>query len=253
MWIETKMDQKELVRANKVALRYFCSSLNKSKKAKQYVLSRLPSDTVKDFYLGYAPKGIDLIEHLNARNVDEEEALHVGLIGLNDDGSAYEVFNNRLMFPIINNGIVVGFGGRTLGGSRTKYLNSKASLLYNKSEVLYLLDKAKKTIYEKKWALLVEGYFDVLSLYSYGIKNSVAVCGVAFRPFHAKLLKRWAKGVFVCFDGDKAGKKSAEKAKKLLKKEKIYAGTVTLPEDLDPDDYLKKYGKKEFMQSIKRS
>lgn len=241
--------KENLSKLNSLALRYFCTSLNESKQAKAYLLNRIDIPTIKQFYIGYAPKS-GLIEYLNKYAVTTEDALTVGLIGLNTDDTAYEVFTKRIICPVINNKTIIGFGGRTLADHPTKYLNSKLSPLYNKSEILYLMDAAKKHIYKSEYAILVEGYFDVLSLYANGIKNVVASCGTAFKDAHALLLKRWTDSVFIIFDGDEPGKEATKKAKKVLKKQNIFGGTISLPDGFDPDSFIKKYGKKEFVRLL---
>lgn len=239
------VSKESLARVNLLALKYFCMSLDKSKDAKSYLRGRIAQGTVQKYYLGYAPK-FGLIDHLNKHDVTTEDALELGLIGLNEDDTAYEVFTKRIMFPIIKNNRVVGFGGRTLIDHPTKYLNSKSSLLYNKSETLYLLDIAKRSIYKKDWAILVEGYFDYLALVESGIPNSVAGCGTAFKERQARLLRRWTDTVYVCYDGDIAGKKATKNARKMLKRHNIFGGVIKLPDGYDPDKFIKKFGNDKF-------
>lgn len=239
------VSKESLARVNLLALKYFCMSLDKSKDAKSYLLGRIAQETVQKYWLGYAPK-VGLIDYLNKYDVETEDALELGLIGLNDDDTAYEVFTRRIMFPIIKNSRVVGFGGRTLIDHPTKYLNSKSSLLYNKSETLYRLDIAKKSIYRKGCAILVEGYFDYLVAFENEVTNSVAGCGTAFKEGQARLLRRWTDTVYVCYDGDIAGKKAAKKAKKVLRKYNIFGGIINLPKGYDPDKFIKKFGSGKF-------
>lgn len=228
-------------------MKYFCTSLSKAKKARKYVFDRINVATVKAYYIGYAPK-TGLIDYLNKHNVAMDDAIEVGLIGLNDDDTAYETFTNRIMFPVIWNKRVLGFGGRTIVDHSIKYLNSKKSPLYDKGSTLYLLDKAKKNMYKEGWVVLVEGYFDVLSLVTHGMHNVVASCGTAFTESQARLLRRWADDVYVCYDGDDAGKAATKKAKKLLTKYDIYGGTIVLPNEYDPDEFVKEFGKDAFLE-----
>lgn len=240
------ISKKILLQANKIALRYFCESLNKSDKAKKYLFDRLSKETIKKFYVGYAPKK-GLASYLDKCNIAKGIAEKAGLINLNDDGSAYDTFTNRIIFPVFNNKHVVGFGGRTLINHDIKYLNSKATPLYNKGALLYILDFAKKYIEELGYAILVEGYFDVLALIDHGIKNVVGTCGTAFRSEHCLLLRRWTDEIYLCFDGDQAGRLAQGKAINVLKHANIYGGEICLPDDLDPDDFVREFGKDEFL------
>jgi DNA primase len=240
------LSKEQLSKVTYLALKYFCTSLDKSKEAKKYLLNRINAQTVKAYYVGYAPKH-GLIDYLNKHNVDVRAATAVDLIGINEDDTAYETFTNRIMFPIILNQRVLGFGGRTLINHSIKYLNSKKSPLYDKGSTLYLLDKAKKSIYKEGWAVLVEGYFDVLSLVTHGIHNVVASCGTAFTESQARLLRRWVNEVYICYDGDEAGKEAAKNAKKILNKYDIYGGTLTLPKEYDPDEFVNEFGEDAFL------
>lgn len=246
------MTKNRLLYINKLALKYFCKSLNTAKKPKQYLLNRIGKKTIQKFFVGYNPQDYGLIERFEKHNITEREALHLGLVNLDKDGNVYETFSKRIVFPIIQGNKVLGFAGRSLAKNPSaKYLNSKATLLYDKSQILYLLDAAKKSIYKKGYTILVEGYFDVLSLYDNGIKNSVACCGTALKKSHAELLKRWTDLVYIAFDGDAAGQKAAKKACKILKNESLDYKNITIPNNLDPDDYVHKYGTAGFLQLLK--
>lgn len=234
------------LQANKIALQYFCQLLDKSANAKKYLFNRLSGKTIKKFYLGYAPKR-GLVHFLKKKNIKLETGVEVGLLNVNEDGSAYETFTNRIMFPVFNNGHVVGFGGRTLIDHDIKYLNSKATFLYNKGELLYLLDYAKRHIDRLGYAILVEGYMDVLSLIDHNVKNAIGTCGTACRKDHASLLRRWTESVYTCFDGDEAGIKAQERASKILKSFNVYGGNMELPEGYDPDDFIREFGKAKFL------
>jgi len=236
----------ELAKINTYALKYFCRSLDKSKYAKKYLLNRVDTGSIRAFWLGYAPAQ-GLIDYFNAHDVSGKLAESIGLIAYNDDGTAYEIMTKRIIFPIFSNGKISGFAGRAIKEHPVKYLNSKSNILYNKRQMLYLLDKSKKHIYKTGWGILVEGYFDVIALAEVGIHNAVASCGTAFTDEQARLLRRWAEEVYVCYDGDSAGHEAARKAKKLLVKHNIYGGTIKLPDRYDPDEFIKKYGKKKFL------
>lgn len=239
------MKVEPLFRVNLGVLKYFVEQRRNNYRASQYISSRLSEATIEKYYLGYAPR-TGLIDRLKELDVSLNIAEYLGLVGMNDDGSAYETFTDRIIIPIIQYGKVIGFGGRVLGGNRSKYLNSKASILYNKGEVLYPIDVARKAITKKDYAILVEGYFDVLSLADNHIYNVVACCGTAFKKEHALLLKRWTNNVIVCLDGDAPGKEAAKRAKKELKKIDAYGGNIEL-ENEDPDECIKRIGRTEFL------
>lgn len=238
------LNKKNLIKANNIAMLFFCKELNKAKKAKEYLLNRLDKRTIDDFKLGYAPKGglIDLLEKENLI----KEAVHLGLIGEKND-YYYDVFSDRIMIPIFFNGKVIAFGGRTISDHPTKYLNSKSSLLYNKSSVLFGIDQNKKYIHNRNYAVVLEGYFDVMGLYNKGIKTGLACCGTALKNKHILLIKRWTDRVFTNFDGDDAGKEAAIRAKKELKKEGIFQKNIILPEGYDPDEYVNEFGRKKYI------
>jgi len=241
-----------LEQVNKLALKYFITCLQKSPRAQQYLYDRISPETAQRYYVGYAPRE-GLVALLNEHGVKEKDALDLGLITTDYDEYCYDRFQNRIILPIIHAGRLLGFGGRALGNEDPKYLNSKASLLYNKSDVLYGLFQARMHISKTNFALLVEGYFDVLTPVDCGIKNCVATCGTALTKEQVRMLKRYTDRIFVLYDGDAAGIKAARRAKKILEKEGAFAGTITLPKQHDPASYIKKYSKKDLTYLIKEA
>jgi DNA primase len=244
------MEIDRLIRANKVAAAYFFEHFKKDRRAKSYVYDRIDKETVNKFRIGYAPKE-SIIPWLKKHQISAKEALEIGLI-YKGDKRYQDVFLDRIMFPIAHAGVIVGFGGRALGKSKAKYINSKASLLYNKSEILYGLWFTRKWIHKLKYAVATEGYFDVLSLYSQGIKNVVAVCGTTFSQEHAKSLLRWALDLKILFDGDEAGKEAAKKAKTAALREGLAVKIIRLPDSLDPDEYVKKKGSDRLVKLLEK-
>jgi DNA primase len=240
------MKTQRLERVNNLALRFYIKHLNKSKRAQEYLYERISKKIADRYFIGYAPNG-GLVKYLNKHDVREVDAKDAGLIVLDYDGNAFERFAHRIMVPIIHAGRLVGFGGRTLGEEtkkNPKYINSKASLLYNKSEVLYGLWRARASMDKLGYGFLVEGYFDVLGLATHKVHNCVGLCGTALTREQAKQLKRYTDKIYIMLDGDEAGKIAAKKAKIILKKERVYAGRMILPKKLDPDEYVRKYGRK---------
>jgi len=241
--------QEDLYAANKLAAKFFVSSVTED--VKGLILNRVSEEIFKKTCIGYAPKDGGLLEEIHKSGLDPYLFDYLGLTGYNDGGDKYEAYTNRIMLPIIEYQNVIGFSGRTLDKDvPNKYLNSKKSLIYNKSNVLYPIELTKKNICNSEFCLLVEGYFDALTLISYGIHNVVSACGTAFNDNHAKIIRRWTHKVWVMFDGDAAGKKTANEAKKVLQKYNIYGGIINLPTGYDPDDIIKGVGKDKFLKFV---
>lgn len=167
----------------------------------------------------------------------------------------WKAMRNRLVFPIRDEeGILVGFGARRLtetSGS-PKYINSPTSELYRKNEILYGLHIARKVIREKQYAILVEGYKDVLAMHAAGFRNTVALCGTALCDGHIALLKKYTSRVLVMLDADTAGRKASEKAVYLLRMQGIRAYGVELPEGEDPDSLFRLWGKDRFTGYLRK-
>lgn len=231
----------KLEKINRLVLKYFIDCFNQSKRVQQYTYNRISPSTVRKFLIGYAPRN-GFIEFLNEHKVQEEAVRDLGLVTLDYDDNAYPRHSNRLMIPIIHARRVIGFGGRTLGNEDPKYLNSKTSLLYNKKEVLYGLWLTRRSIVKKGYAILVEGYFDVLTPYDKGLTNVIATCGTTLTPEQARLLHRYTQKVYVMYDGDPPGIKAAKRAREILSKERVFAGIIKLPKEYDPASFIEKYG-----------
>jgi DNA primase len=164
----------------------------------------------------------------------------------------FDLFRDRLMFIIQNNlGEVIGFGGRVLDNSvQPKYLNSPETLLFHKSKTLYGLNETSKFIRAQDQALIVEGYMDLITLYQSSIQNVAAPLGTAFTLDQAKILVRVTKNIVVLFDGDDAGQRAAERALPILFEAESYPKGLVLPDGLDPDDFIKKYGAEALIKKI---
>ena len=167
----------------------------------------------------------------------------------------WKAMRNRLVFPIRDEeGILVGFGARRLTENPDvpKYINSSTSELYRKNEILYGLNIARKTIMEKQYAVLVEGYKDVLAMHAAGFRNTVALCGTALCDGHIALLKKYTSRVLVMLDADTAGRKASEKAVSLLRMQGIRAYGIELPEGEDPDSLFRLLGKDRFTGYLRK-
>ena len=247
--------RKTLLRINEEAKYYFFQQLLTYQLPKEYLSNRgLDKSVVNKFMLGYAPDGFDnLLNYFKGKNVKTEDLLELGLIKKSANGHLYDAYRNRLIFPITNNRKeVIGFGGRTLVDDRAKYINSPESIVYHKSKNLYGVTNFN-SISKKDKVVIVEGYVDVISLYNYGIDYCVASLGTALTKEQAKLISRYTKNIYLCYDGDSAGQNATQRAIEIFKEIDIQANVIELPEQLDPDDYIKKYGKESFETLITNS
>lgn len=223
------------------------------KVAREYLQNRGISDeTIKQFRLGYAPDTWrSLTDHIEGSGLSLKLAEQAGLVIAGKEGGFYDRFRGRLIFPIENiTGEIVAFGGRILENGEPKYLNSPESPIYIKGKNLYGLNKAKEEIRKKDFALIVEGYFDLISLWNAGIGNVVATLGTALTREHLELLRRYTPEVVALFDPDEAGKKALDRSLELFLSMRMRARALILPEGCDPDDYVKKYGKDKLDELI---
>lgn len=238
---------------NKTALDFFQNQILKSKIAIDYLMKRkLDKDTVLKYQLGYAPnEWTALKDYLLGKGYNEDFIIRAGLAKRKEGkGSSYDTFRNRLVFPIVDShNHVLGFSARSLDNSMPKYLNTSENVVFKKRELLFGYNIYKKEADRDK-ILLVEGNIDVMSLYQAGVNYAVANLGTAFTINQANLLKRNAKKIYICYDGDKAGKNATHKAIEILRSIDAKANVVELPEGLDPDDYIKKYGLAGFTAKI---
>lgn len=254
----TERDDKEayqrarLLEFGKFAAKLFVDTLNdplKGGPGRQYLKTRqLKADTVKQFGLGYAPEAwSNLVDVARKAGFKDPILALFGLAKRGDKGGVYDFFRNRLVFPIRDvSGNVVAFGGRDLGDSPAKYINSPESPLYKKGRVLYGLFEARDAMRHEKRAILVEGYFDLLRCFDAGIENVVATCGTALTADQAKLIRRYVPEVVVVFDGDPAGIRAALRGIAVLTGAGLAVRALVLPEGQDPDDYVKAQGVEAF-------
>jgi DNA primase len=216
------------------------------KTAREYLLKRgITEETIKQFRLGFAPDTWrSLTDHISGSSLSLKMAEQAGLVIAGKEDSYYDRFRGRLIFPIENaSGEIVAFGGRILGEGEPKYLNSPESPVYIKGRNLYGLNKTKEEIRKKGFALIVEGYFDLISLWNAGVGNVVASLGTALTREHLELLRRYTVDVVALFDPDEAGKKALDRSLELFLAMNMRAKALVLPGGLDPDDYVKKFGK----------
>ena len=218
--------------------------------AKKYLLDRgLNDDSLKLFKVGFAPGNSSfLFNSIKGKNYDREILEKSGLFGFSGSNT-YDRFRSRIMFPISNTtGKIIAFGGRVFGkDDPAKYMNSPETPLYRKSEIFYGLDLTRDAIRKKESAILVEGYTDIIQLYQAGIKNVVAVSGTAFTDGHVNQIRRFTSKVYLSYDGDLAGINAAKKAGYALLKGSLEPKVIIIPDGLDPDDWIKRDGKDEFI------
>ena len=239
---------------NRFAVEYYHNQLlidRASASAMQYLKHRgVQLKTLRSFQLGYAKSGHrELIKVTTDKGFTIQQLIDAGLIK-DEDRGPQDRFWNRVLFPIYNErGVPVGFGGRSLSEEhQPKYLNSPATVLYDKSNILYNLDKARQSIYKKQHVLLVEGYMDVLMLFQSGIENVVASSGTALSENHANLLKRFAPEVIIVYDGDSSGFQAAQRGLHRLLAEGLQVRIALLPTGEDPDSFTRQYGADAFTE-----
>ena len=229
---------------------------DEGKEALQYFYKRGFSDeTIRTFGLGYAMNSWDaFVTKAQAEGFKAEDITKVGLARIREDGSLYDYFRGRIMFPILSTqGRVIGFGARKIREDDTiagKYINSPETPIYNKSRVLYGLFHAKDSIRQEDNALMVEGYADLISLYQAGIKNVVASSGTALTEEHLVLISRYSKNLTLVYDADTAGSSATVRGIDLALEHDLNVRIVELPEGDDPDSFVLNHGGNEFRQRL---
>jgi len=247
------------------AAQFYRGKLKESPRAIAYLKSRgLSGEIAKRFGIGYAPEGWQSLAAAFA-DYDGPALAAAGLVKANEEGRRYDVFRDRIMFPIVDvRGNVIGFGGRVLegegaeaaAGGSPKYLNSPETLVFEKGRELYGLYQARRTIREAHRVLVVEGYMDVVALAQHGVDYAVATLGTATTPLHVQKLTRQSDEIVFCFDGDQAGRRAAWRALEVSLAQLPdgkQARFLFLPEGEDPDTYVRKHGKSAFEALLDRA
>jgi DNA primase len=245
---QRKLGEK-IIELNRYALEFWEQNLRmpEGKTAREYLEKREISDEIiKKFRIGYAPDRWDaLMSFLIKEKGADEKLIEVsGLVSVNEEKNrVYDRFRGRVIFPVLDiEGNPIAFGARILQTGEPKYLNSPETPAYIKGEHLYGLFQTKDEIRRKKYAILVEGYLDLIALYQFGVKNCVASLGTAFTEMQARLLKRFAQKTVVNYDGDRAGVKAAKRAIEILLAEDFEIKVLVLPDGKDPDDFIRREG-----------
>jgi len=234
--------QDRFYQVNEEAAKIYHSLLPQSQTALNYLKQRgITEETIEEFQLGYAPNSDVILSRLGAK-FGIDVLLKVGLV-IRGQGRMYDRFRNRLMFPIYSPaGRVAGFGGRILGEGMPKYMNSPESPVYSKKNSLYSVFHSRKEILEKKSVILVEGYFDYLSMYQAGFKNVLASLGTSLTEQQTRLISRYAQKVYLFYDMDEAGRKASLRAMGLLIDRNVEIMLCSSSEGKDPDEILRKEG-----------
>jgi len=250
------IDANRLAKLNEWAGKLWVNNLwdeQKGIQARSYLEQRKISQaTAKTWQLGLAVDSWDdLAQKALSSKVSEQILVDAGLVVRRENGGCYDKFRNRLMFPIHDvTGRVIAFGGRTLANDPAKYMNSPATVLFDKSNSLFGLDKARQAISESETAVIVEGYTDVIMAHQYGVCNVVAALGTSFTTGHARILRRYGKRVVLVFDSDVAGMSAAERALEVCLAEKLDLRLAFVPEGKDPCDFLIAAGADAFRQVL---
>lgn len=216
----------------------------------------ISNEAINFFNLGYAPSGNDeLYNYLKSKQYKTSDMLDLGLINRSSNGSYYDFFRNRLIFPIKDEyNKIVGFSARSLSkNDNVKYINSPDTKLFKKTNILYNLYDAKSFIRREKSVIIFEGFFDVITAYDKDVKNTIASMGTAFTKNQIDLIKEQTNKAIISFDGDDAGKNATLSLIPNMLKERLDVEVIDLPEKIDPDDFLKRYGKEKFYSLINNS
>ncbi len=223
----------------------------------QYAQKReLDQEILDHFKIGYAPKADNvLITYLRSKGYQDDDLAQSGLFVQARDGQLYDRFRDRLMFPLDNeNGRTIGFSGRRISDDKTeaKYMNSPETEIFTKSKVLFHFAEAKKAARGEAHLVLYEGYMDVIAAYKAGVKSGIASMGTSLTDDQIYLLRRITPNIIINYDGDDPGVHAEERAARMFNKDGNFnLGIVVLPEKLDPDEYVKKYGAEKYLEEVK--
>lgn len=232
-------------------------STNAGKRGLDYAHRRgLTEEIIDHFRIGYAPKQNNLLlTYLRGHDYQDQDLIASGLFVQAQSGELFDRFRDRLMFTLTNEGdYAVGFSGRRLSNDKTeaKYMNSPETKVFEKSNVLFHFAEAKKAARAEGHLVLYEGYMDVIAAYQAGVKSGIASMGTSLTEQQVYMLKRITKNIIINYDGDDPGVHAEERATKLFEKAGGFnLGVVVLPEKLDPDEYVKKYGVEKYRDEIK--
>jgi len=253
--------KQDVLNACKLATNFYKNALKtpNAKVARDYLQKRqLGEDIVEYFNIGYSPDWNSLVNYLSKNGVSDYVMKSAGLTEVSESGRTYDVFGQRLIFPILNvYGDTIGYTARTLDPNSkfAKYKNSTQTIVFDKSKTIYNINSIKQLKKEQKidYIIICEGTIDVIAMYKAGFKNTVACMGTAITSYHATTLKRFTDKIILCLDGDDAGQNATYKAIDVLYDQGLEVKVVKLKENLDPDEFLKKYGKEELSSCLNKA
>ena len=255
---ERGVSRKRIYEMNLEAAKFFRACLfdpNYGKEGLAYLMEKrkLSRSTVTHFGLGYAPQSFSMLgDHLRKKGFSEDELIAGFLRKRNQSGRPFDLFRNRVIFPVIDTtGNIIAFGGRVMDDSKPKYLNSSDTPGFKKSRNLYALNFAKRTSAEEM--ILCEGYMDVIALHAAGFENAVATLGTALTEEQARLMAKYTKRVIISYDSDEAGQRAANRAMSILSAVGLEVRVLVLENAKDPDEYIKKYGPDAFRRALSGS
>jgi len=249
-----RQESDEVIQLNNWAMEWWEQQLESSGEARiarEYLVAReIIAETQKLFRLGYAPDSWEALSmYLRQKGAAQSQIEQSGLVVKKDEGGSYDRFRGRLMFPVLDaQGRPIAFGGRTLKNEDAKYINSPETAAYVKGRNLFGLNLTRDEIRRQEFAILVEGFLDLIVPFQAGVRNIVASLGTALTPEQVKLLSRFARKVVVNYDGDRAGVQAAKKSIEILLAEDLDVKVLVLPENADPDEFIRKFGVTEYQR-----
>jgi DNA primase len=254
---EGTIDQK-MIEAHELTKKFYHHLLVNTKEGQEaldYLLARgFSNEDIERFEIGYSLNSWDFMtKFLEKRGYDPEMMAKSGLLVKKESGDGYfDRFRNRIMFPIHDHhGRTVAFSGRVLGDKdKPKYMNSPESPIFHKSKLLYHFHQSRVHIRKQERAVLFEGFADVISAVKSGVKEAIATMGTSLTDDHARLIRRNTNEVIICYDSDRAGFEAALKAADFLMKKDCKVRIALMPDHLDPDDYIRKFGSDKFKNDV---
>lgn len=250
-------DTEKMITAHELLKKFYHHLLVNTKEGQHafdYLLNRgFTKEVIDEFEIGYALDSWDFIaKFLVKRGYDASLMEEAGLlVKKNNSDDYFDRFRNRIMFPIMDHhGMTIAFSGRVLGDEKPKYLNSPETKIFNKSKLLYNFHRARVHIRKNQQVILFEGFADVISSTRSGVEQAIATMGTSLTEDQAKIIRRNVSEVIICYDSDSAGIEATIRASKILKDAGCKVKVAMIPDGLDPDDYIKKFGSEKFKNDV---
>ncbi|MCM3650501.1 DNA primase [Metabacillus litoralis] len=250
-------DTEKMIAAHELLKKFYHHLLVNTKEGQHafdYLLNRgFTKEVIDEFEIGYALDSWDFIaKFLVKRGYDASLMEEAGLlVKKNNSDDYFDRFRNRIMFPIMDHhGMTIAFSGRVLGDEKPKYLNSPETKIFNKSKLLYNFHRARVHIRKNQQVILFEGFADVISSTRSGVEQAIATMGTSLTEDQAKIIRRNVSEVTICYDSDSAGIEATIRASKILKDAGCKVKVAMIPDGLDPDDYIKKFGSEKFKNDV---